>query len=177
LYGRDDFGPLAAACGGFSPYGYPERETMAKPVFILNGPNLNLLGHREPGIYGRETLADIEARAAARAKALGLEIDFRQTNNEGELVGWVQDARTSGSAIIVNAAGLTHTSVALLDALQAAELPVVEVHLSNIFRRDSFRQHSYVSLAATGVICGLGAAGYELALEAVRGILDKKSSA
>jgi len=150
---------------------------MAKPVFILNGPNLNLLGQREPEIYGRDTLADIEARARTRAKALGLEVDFRQTNVEGELIGWVQEARTAASAIIVNAAGLTHTSVALLDSLQASELPVVEVHLSNIFRRDSFRQHSYVSLAATGVICGLGAKGYELALEAVRGLLETTSTA
>lgn len=149
---------------------------MAKPVFILNGPNLNLLGQREPEIYGRDTLADIEARAKARARALGLEIDFRQSNVEGELIGWVQEARSSASALIVNAAGLTHTSVALLDALQASELPIVEVHLSNIFRRDDFRHHSYVSLAATGVICGLGAQGYELALEAVRGLIDKKSA-
>lgn len=150
---------------------------MIKPVYILNGPNLNLLGAREPAIYGRDTLADIEALAKARAQTLGLAVDFRQTNVEGELIGWVQEARTAASAIIVNAAGLTHTSVALLDALQASEVPVVEVHLSNIFRRDSFRQHSYVSLAATGVICGLGAKGYELALEAVRGILDKKTAA
>lgn len=150
---------------------------MTKPVYILNGPNLNLLGEREPAIYGRDTLADIAALAKARATSLGLSVDFRQTNAEGELIGWVQEARTAASAIIVNAAGLTHTSVALLDALQASELPVVEVHLSNIFRRDSFRQHSYVSLAATGVICGLGAKGYELALEAVRGILDKTTAA
>jgi 3-dehydroquinate dehydratase-2 len=150
---------------------------MTKPVYILNGPNLNLLGQREPAIYGRDTLADIETLAKSRAKALGLAIEFRQSNAEGELIGWVQQARTAASAIIINAAGLTHTSVALLDALQASELPVVEVHLSNIFRRDSFRQHSYVSLAATGVICGLGAKGYELALEAVRGILDKTSAA
>lgn len=146
---------------------------MTKPVFILNGPNLNLLGAREPAIYGRDTLADVEARARSRAADLKLTISFRQSNSEAELIGWVQEARTSASAIIINAAGLTHTSVALLDALQASELPIVEVHLSNIFRRDSFRQHSYVSLAATGVICGLGAAGYELALEAVRGILDR----
>jgi 3-dehydroquinate dehydratase-2 len=150
---------------------------MTKPVYILNGPNLNLLGQREPAIYGRHSLADIEGLAKARAQALGLDVQFRQTNAEGELISWVQEARTAASAIIINAAGLTHTSVALLDALQAAELPVVEVHLSNIFRRDSFRQHSYVSLAATGVICGLGAKGYELALEAVRGILDKPTTA
>ncbi len=150
---------------------------MTNPVYILNGPNLNLLGHREPAVYGRDTLDDIKGLATARAVSLGLAIDFRQTNDEGELIGWIQEARTAAAAIIVNAAGLTHTSVALLDALQASELPIVEVHLSNIFRRDSFRQHSYVSLAATGVICGLGAKGYELALEAVRAILDKKSAA
>jgi 3-dehydroquinate dehydratase-2 len=150
---------------------------MTNPVYILNGPNLNLLGHREPAVYGRDTLDDINGLAKARAASLGLAIDFRQTNDEGELIGWIQEARTAAAAIIINAAGLTHTSVALLDALQASELPIVEVHLSNIFRRDSFRQHSYVSLAATGVICGLGAKGYELALEAVRAILDKKSAA
>lgn len=150
---------------------------MSKPVYILNGPNLNLLGEREPAIYGRDTLADVERLAKVRAGALGLATEFRQTNSEGELIGWVQEARGAASAIIINAAGLTHTSVALLDALQASELPVVEVHLSNIFRRDAFRQHSYVSLAATGVICGLGAKGYELALEAVRAILDKKPAA
>jgi 3-dehydroquinate dehydratase-2 len=150
---------------------------MTNPVYILNGPNLNLLGHREPAVYGRDTLDDIKGLAKARALSLGLAIDFRQTNDEGELIGWIQEARTAAAAIIINAAGLTHTSVALLDALQASELPIVEVHLSNIFRRDSFRQHSYVSLAATGVICGLGAKGYELALEAVRAILDKKTAA
>ncbi|MGE5267887.1 MAG: type II 3-dehydroquinate dehydratase [Deltaproteobacteria bacterium] len=150
---------------------------MSKPVYILNGPNLNLLGAREPAIYGRDTLADVERLAKARAASLGLQIEFRQSNAEGELIGWIQEARSTASAIIINAAGLTHTSVALLDALQASELPVVEVHLSNIFRRDAFRQHSYVSLAATGVICGLGAKGYELALEAVRAILDKKPAA
>lgn len=147
---------------------------MLKPVYILNGPNLNLLGEREPAVYGRDTLSDIETLAGARAKALSLDIVFRQTNSEAELIGWIQEARWTASAVIINAAGLTHTSVALLDALQASELPVVEVHLSNIFRRDTFRQHSYVSLAATGVICGLGAKGYELALEAVGAILDKK---
>lgn len=150
---------------------------MTKPVYILNGPNLNLLGQREPAIYGRDTLADIEAMANTRAQSLGLKVVFRQSNAEGELIGWVQDARSAASAIIINAAGLTHTSVALLDALQASELPVIEVHLSNIIRRDAFRQHSYVSLAATGVICGLGAKGYELALEAIRALLDKKPAA
>jgi 3-dehydroquinate dehydratase-2 len=147
---------------------------MAKPVLVVNGPNLNMLGRREPAVYGRETLADVEARTRARAKACGLEIDFRQSNSEGEIVGWIQEARDKAAAIIINAGALTHTSVAVLDALQAAELPVVEVHLSNIFRREDFRQHSYVSLAASGVICGLGAKGYELAVEAVAGLVGQK---
>lgn len=146
---------------------------MTKPVFILNGPNLNMLGTREPSIYGHDTLADIARRCETRAAALGLEVDFRQSNVEGELIGWAQEARREASALIVNAGGLTHTSIGLLDALLAAEVPVIEVHLSNIFRRESFRTHSYVSLAATGVICGLGARGYELALDAVRDILDR----
>lgn len=149
---------------------------MVKTIFVLNGPNLNLLGKREPEIYGTETLEDVRARTEARAQQLGLAIDFRQSNNEGQLVDWVQEAREVADAIIMNAAGLTHTSVALLDALQAAELPVVEVHLSNIFRRDPFRQHSYISLGANGVICGLGAKGYELAVEAVADIIIKQGS-
>src|SRR5271156_2114874 len=143
-------------------------------VFVLNGPNLNLLGVREPSVYGHDTLADIEARCAARAAALGLEIDFRQTNHEGQLVDWIQEARESADGIILNAGALTHTSVAVLDALLAAELPVIEVHLSNIFRRESFRHHSYVSLAATGVICGLGAQGYERALDALANMIERQ---
>ncbi len=140
---------------------------MAKPVFVLNGPNLNLLGVREPEIYGRETLDDVRKVTEGRAKALGLAVDFRQSNHEGELIGWIQEARTAASGIILNAGGLTHTSVGILDALSAAELPVIEVHLSNIFRRESFRHHSYVSMAAKGVICGLGVQGYEFAVEAM----------
>jgi 3-dehydroquinate dehydratase-2 len=149
---------------------------MAKPVYVLNGPNLNMLGLREPAVYGRDTLADIQKLCAARAKDAGLSIDFRQSNSEGELVGWIQEARAKGAGIILNAGGYTHTSIAILDALQAAELPVIEVHLSNIFRRDEFRQHSFISLAATGVICGLGAKGYELALEAMAALVKKASS-
>ena len=144
-------------------------------VFILNGPNLNLLGVRDPSIYGRDTLGDIEERCTARAAALSLEIDFRQTNHEGQLVDWIQEARESADGIVLNAGALTHTSVALLDALSAAGLPVIEVHLSNIFRRESFRHHSYVSLAANGVICGLGAQGYELALDAIAGLIEGES--
>ena len=147
---------------------------MSDLIYVLNGPNLNMLGLREPAIYGHDTLDDIAGLARARAQGLGLAIDFRQSNIEGELVNWVQEARSKARGIILNAGGYTHTSVALLDALQAAELPVIEVHLSNIFRRDQFRQHSYISLAATGVICGLGAKGYELALEAMADILRKQ---
>lgn len=141
-------------------------------VFVLNGPNLNLLGVRDPAVYGRDTLADIEARCLVRAAALDLQIDFRQTNHEGQLIDWIQEARESADGIVLNAGAFTHTSVAVLDALSAAELPVIEVHLSNIFRRERFRHHSYVSLAARGVICGLGAHGYELALEAVANLIE-----
>ena len=144
-------------------------------IFILNGPNLNLLGVREPSVYGHDTLADIEERCLARASALDLQIDFRQSNHEGQLVDWIQEARESADGIILNAAALTHTSVAVLDALAAAGLPVIEVHLSNIFRRESFRHHSYVSLAADGVICGLGPQGYELALDAVASMIEDKA--
>lgn len=137
------------------------------PIYVLNGPNLNLLGQREPQLYGSTTLRDIETRLRARAAKLGLSVDFRQSNHEGELIDWVHEARQKASGIIVNAAGLTHSSVALLDALLAADLPIVEVHLTNIYRREAFRHHSYVSQAATGIICGLGAKGYELALDAL----------
>ncbi len=150
-------------------------DLMAKPVFVLNGPNLNMLGVREPEVYGRETLDDVRKRAENRAKSVGLAIEFRQSNLEGELVGWIQEAREKAAGIILNAGALTHTSIGLLDALQAAEVPVIEVHLSNIFRRESFRQHSFVSLAAKGMICGLGPLGYELALEAMADILAKGS--
>jgi 3-dehydroquinate dehydratase II len=148
---------------------------MAKPIYVLNGPNLNMLGLREPAVYGRESLSDVEKRAKERAKSVGLQIEFRQSNDEGELITWIQEARDKAQGIIVNAGAYSHTSIAILDALQAAELPVIEVHLSNIFRREEYRQHSFVSLAAKGVICGLGPKGYELALEAMAEILAAKS--
>jgi 3-dehydroquinate dehydratase II len=141
-------------------------------VFILNGPNLNLLGVREPATYGYDTLADVEQRCLTRAQALDLSIDFRQTNHEGQMVDWIHEAREAADGIIINAGALTHTSVAVLDALNAADLPVIEVHLSNIFRRESFRHHSYVSLAARGGIFGLGPQGYELALEALASVIE-----
>lgn len=147
---------------------------MPGKVLVLNGPNLNLLGTREPDVYGDETLDDIEANCRARAATLGLEIDFRQTNTEGELVDWVQQARGQFDVLIVNAGAYTHTSVALLDALKAVDLPVIEVHLSNIHQREEFRHHSYVSKAALGMICGFGSFGYDLSLEAAARILTKK---
>jgi 3-dehydroquinate dehydratase, type II len=144
-----------------------ERKGSLPVVYVLNGPNLNMLGLREPTIYGKETLADVEKLCRAAGSRLGLAIDFRQSNHEGELVDWIQEARSKAAGIVINAGAYTHTSVAMLDALNAAEKPVVEVHLSNIFRRESFRHHSYISLAAKGVICGFGPKGYVLALEAL----------
>ncbi len=147
---------------------------MAEPlIVILNGPNLNLLGLRQPEIYGSATLDDVEALCAEAAEALGLAIDFRQTNGEGELISWVQECRGRAQGIVINPAGYTHSSVALMDALLAVELPVIEVHISNIHRREEFRHHSFVSRAATGVICGLGVRGYALALTAMAGLLDQ----
>ena len=148
---------------------------MSATVLIINGPNLNLLGMREPDIYGHETLADVEALCTARAAARGLGIDLRQSNSEGEIVDWIQDSRATTTGLIVNAGALTHTSVAVLDALLACALPVVEVHLSNIHRREQFRQQSYVSQAAVGMICGFGSQGYEMALDAMARILDQST--
>ena len=148
---------------------------MASKILVLNGPNLNLLGTREPDVYGKETLADIEAKSVKRAEGLGLNVEFRQTNTEGELVDWVQQGRDAADLIIVNAGAYTHTSVALLDALKACGLPVIEVHLSNIHQREEFRHHSFVSKAAVGMICGFGGYGYEMALEAAARTLNKQS--
>ena len=143
----------------------------APAVLVLNGPNLNLLGTREPEVYGRTTLAQIESACVARGRELGLAVECRQSNHEGELVTWVQEARNGHQGIVLNAGALTHSSIALLDALQAVGLPLVEVHLSNIYRRESFRHHSYISRAATGTICGFGSQSYLLALEAMAGLL------
>lgn len=136
----------------------------ALTLYVLNGPNLNLLGTREPEIYGRDTLADVEARCLSAAE--GATVVFRQTNHEGELIDWVQEARQKASALVINPAGYGHTSVALLDALKALTIPVIECHLSNPAAREPFRHHSFVSLVATGMVCGLGAFGYELAIKA-----------
>ena len=140
---------------------------MAKRILILNGPNLNLLGVREPATYGADTLADVEKLCATEAKGHGLTIDFRQSNHEGELVTWIQEARGTAAAVIINPAAYSHTSVAIHDALRMLEVPIVEVHLSNIHAREAFRHHSYVSAVATAVICGLGPQGYRLAIAAL----------
>ena len=128
-------------------------------VVVLNGPNMNMLGLRQPELYGRATLDDVEALCAETGEQLGLAIDFRQTNFEGELISWVQECRGKAAGIVINPAGYTNTSIALMDALLAVELPVIEVHITNMHRREEFRHHSYVSRAATGVICGLGVGG------------------
>ena len=141
-------------------------------IYILNGPNLNLLGTREPEIYGADTLAMVEEKCAAKAKTLGLVIDFRQTNIEGELVNWIHEARLKAQGIIINAGAYTHTSVALHDALKGVGLPAIEVHLSNVYKRESFRHHSYISPAAHGVICGFGPQSYELALDGISSVLN-----
>jgi len=140
-------------------------------IAVLNGPNLNMLGLREPAIYGRATLDDVEQVCVQAAERLDVAIDFRQTNGEGELISWVQECRGRARGIVINPGAYSHTSIALLDALNAVALPVVEVHISNIHRREEFRRHSFVSLAATGVICGLGVRGYALALNALADII------
>jgi 3-dehydroquinate dehydratase II len=156
--------------------GHLMSQSASRPlVAVLNGPNLNILGLRQPHIYGSTTLDDVEQLCAETAEALGLAIDFRQTNGEGELVSWVQECRGRAAGIVINPAGYTHTSVALMDALLATDLPVIEVHISNIHRREEFRQHSFVSKAAVGVICGLGVRGYALALQAMAEILEERA--
>lgn len=140
-------------------------------VLILNGPNLNLLGRREPAIYGHTTLADIEAMCVAEGERLGLGVTCRQSNSEGQLVGWVQEVPERFDGLILNAGAYSHTSVALLDAARLLDQPLIEVHLSNIYQRESFRHHSYVSMAASGVLCGFGARGYVMALGALATML------
>lgn len=143
---------------------------MPKPIYVLSGPNLNLLGIREPEIYGHQTLEDIRGLCEARAKSLGYEVVFRQSNHEGELVDWIQEAREKGSAVVLNPAAYGHTSLAILDALKMLSIPIVECHLSNPAAREAFRRETYVSLAATGVVSGFGAMSYELAVEAAAGL-------
>src|SRR5215212_7240707 len=146
---------------------------MSRLVFILNGPNLNLLGKRQPHIYGHETLADVERECRALAGELGLELRFHQSNREYEIIDWIHEAREIASGIVINPAAFTHTSVAILDALNTFEPPVIEVHISNVHKREAFRHHSYVSMRADGVIAGLGTQGYQLALRRVARLIDE----
>ena len=140
-------------------------------IYVLNGPNLNLLGTRQPEVYGRDTLADVEKLCRTAGAKLGLEVDFRQTNSEGELVTWLHEARTKAAGVLLNAGAYTHTSVALLDAIKAIVIPVIEVHLSNPHARETFRHHSYISPVAKGIVAGFGAQSYEVGLHAIAGVL------
>ena len=149
---------------------------MSRIVYVLNGPNLNLLGKRQPHIYGHETLTDVERDCRALAKNLKLKIRFHQSNREYEIIDWIHEAREEAGGIVINPAAFTHTSVAILDALNACDFPVFEVHISNVHRRESFRHHSYVSLRADGVIAGLGTQGYGLALQRLARLIDEKKS-
>ncbi|MGB0747962.1 MAG: type II 3-dehydroquinate dehydratase [Magnetospiraceae bacterium] len=146
---------------------------MAKIIYVLNGPNLNLLGKREPEIYGHETLADVEVTCRQLAPELGLQLKFHQSNAEHELIDWIHAAREEAVGIIINPGAYTHTSVAILDALNACTFPVIEVHISNIHKREAFRHHSYVSLRADGVIAGLGTEGYQFALRRLGTLINK----
>jgi len=150
---------------------------MSRLVFVLNGPNLNLLGKRQPEIYGRETLADIEKACRALADELKLDLRFHQSNREYEIIDWIHEARETAGGIVINPAAFSHMSVAILDALNAYEGPVIEVHLSNVHKREVFRHHSYVSLRADGVIAGCGGQGYELALRRIARLLEERIGA
>ena len=140
---------------------------MSKSILVLNGPNLNLLGTRQPEVYGSTTLADVEAMCADKAKALGIEIDFRQSNHEGTLVDWIHEAKGKHDGILINAGAYTHTSIALHDAIASVELPVAEVHISNIHKREEFRHLSYISKVSVGMICGFGTYGYLMGIDAL----------
>ena len=148
---------------------------MDRTVYVLNGPNLNLLGKRQPTIYGQETLEDVEASCRRVGAELGLSIEFRQSNREYEIIDWIHEARQRADAIVINPAAFTHTSVAILDALHTFEGPIIEVHISNVHKREAFRHHSYVSTVASGVIAGFGVQGYELALQRVARLTEPKT--
>jgi 3-dehydroquinate dehydratase II len=150
---------------------------MSRLVYILNGPNLNLLGKRQPHIYGQETLTDVERACRALAQELKLEINFHQSNREYEIIDWIHAARETACGIVINPAAFTHTSVAILDALNSFDPPVIEVHISNVHKREEFRHRSFVSLRADGIIVGLGTLGYQLALRGIAALLDAKATA
>lgn len=147
---------------------------MSRQIYIINGPNLNLLGKRQPEIYGHETLADVERDCKALAKTLALEVAFHQNNFEGGLIELIHEARTKSAGVIINAGAYTHTSIGIHDALKALDVPIVEVHISNIHQREDFRHHSYISLVASGVIVGCGTQGYQLALQRMARLLEAK---
>jgi 3-dehydroquinate dehydratase II len=146
---------------------------MSRVVYVLNGPNLNLLGKRQPHIYGHETLADLEVECQRTARKLGLTLRFHQSNREYEIIDWIHEARETANGIVINPAAFTHTSVAILDALNAFEGPVIEVHISNVHKREAFRHDSYVSLRADGVIAGFGTQGYSLAIQRLARLVEK----
>ena len=149
---------------------------MAKTIYVLNGPNLNLLGTREPELYGSATLAEVEKLCRTAAERFGLAVEFRQSNYEGEIVDWIQQARAENAVgLILNPAGYTTTSIAILDALYTLKAPVIEVHITNIHARESFRRHSYVSLAARAVVCGFGIEGYALAVSGLASLIGAKA--
>jgi len=149
---------------------------MSRLVYVLNGPNLNLLGKRQPHIYGHETLADVEADCRKLAGSLGLEIRFHQSNREYEIIDWIHESRETAGGIVINPAAFTHTSVAILDALATCEFPIIEVHISNVHKREEFRHHSFVSAIASGVIAGFGTQGYQLALQRIARLIDEKKA-
>jgi len=149
---------------------------MSSTIYVLNGPNLNLLGMREPDLYGRTTLADVEKLCRATAQRLGLSVEFRQSNHEGEIIDWIHQARAEKAAgVVINPAGFTTTSISILDALYTLEVPVIEIHITNIHARESFRHDSYISKVARAVICGFGAQGYALAITGLAGLIDAKA--
>ena len=149
---------------------------MSRLVYVLNGPNLNLLGKRQPHIYGHETLADVEKDCRAVAKELKLELRFHQSNREYEIIDWIHEARETAGGIVINPAAFTHTSIAILDALSACDFPIVEVHISNVHKREAFRQHSYISGVASGVIAGFGTQGYSLAIRRMARLIDQREA-
>ena len=149
---------------------------MSRLVYVLNGPNLNLLGKRQPQIYGHETLADVERDCRELAEELGMTLRFHQSNREYELIDWIHEAREDGAGIVINPAAFTHTSVALLDALNTFEGPVIECHISQVHKREAFRHHSYVSLRSDGVIAGFGTQGYLLGLRRIARLIDEKAA-
>lgn len=147
---------------------------MSRLIYVLNGPNLNLLGKRQPAIYGYETLADVEADCRKAAADLNLEIKFHQSNAEHQIIDWIHESRETAGGIVINPAAYTHTSVAILDALNTCEFPIIEVHISNVHKREAFRHHSFVSSVASGVIAGFGTQGYTLAIQRLARLIDEK---